>query len=372
MLTISPVKSKKELIEFIKFPIRLYKDNPFYVPPLIGFEQSTLDKKKNPAFEHCEAECWIAKRDGKIVGRIAGIILNQELDEKKLARFGWIDFIDDQSVSKLLLQTVSDWAKTKGATGIHGPMGFTDLDFEGALIEGFEQTATQATIYNDAYYPKHYEDLGLTKAVDWIENRGKIPSEVPKKLQKVASICRTRLQLRSVSFKKKKDLLKYAESVFTLLNKSYQDLYGYYPLSPKQVDYYIKQYFGFVRTDLVSVVVNQKDEVVAMAISLPSISEALKKAKGSLFPFGFIHILRSFRSNELMDLFLIGVHPEYQKLGAHAIIFEDLINNYNRLGVKSFATGPMLEGNAGVQNLWSDFNAEVIGKLRRRCFIKSI
>jgi len=352
--------------------MHLYKDTPSYVPPLISFEVSTLDRKKNPAFEHADAAYWVVKKNGKILGRIAAIILHEELKEKQLGRFGWIDFIDDLEVSALLLQTASDWVKSKGGMTIHGPMGFTDLDFEGALIEGFEHTATQATIYNAPYYQKHYEHFGLEKSVDWLENRGNIPTEVPKKLLKVSSISKSRFKLKVVTFRNKKELLKYAEQVFELLNKSYQNLYGYYPLSPKQIEYYVKQYFDFVRLDLVSLVVNENDEVVSMAISMPSISEALKKAKGKLFPFGFIHILKAFKSNELMDLFLIGVDPAYQKLGAHAIIFEELLKNYIRLGVKSFATGPMLEENAGVQNLWADFNADITAKIRRRCFIKSI
>lgn len=369
---ISEVISKSDLKAFIKFPFKLYKGVASYVPPLLSFELSTLDPKKNPAFEQANAKYWVVKKDKEIVGRIAGILLHQEFEEKKLVRFGWIDFIDDKKVFTLLMDAVIEWGKNQGAQSLHGPMGFTDLDFEGALIEGFEHTATQATIYNAPYYQKHYEDFGFEKAVDWIEGRGNIPDKTSKKLDRIASICESRFNLKAVKFKKNKDIKQYAPAVFNLLNKSYSHLYGYYPLSSKQIDYYIKQYFDFIKKEFISIIVNDQHEVVGMAIALPSISEALKKANGHLFPFGFIHILKDFNKNTLMDLFLIGVDPEYQKLGAHAIIFNDILSNFIKLGVNQIATGPMLETNNGVMNLWHEFDAEVTGTLRRRCYIKNI
>ncbi|WP_421872868.1 hypothetical protein [Marinoscillum sp.] len=371
-ISITEVSSKSDLKAFIKFPMNLYKDVSSYVPPLISFEISTLDPKKNPAFNHAEATYWVARKNDQLVGRIAGIILDQELSDKKLARFGWIDFVDDLEVSAMLLDTVTAWAKSKGATGLHGPLGFTDLDFEGALIDGFEHTATQATIYNAPYYQKHYEAFGFEKAVDWTETRGVIPPDVPEKLKRGAAMSKERYGFRSVTFKKKKELLKYATRVFELINRTYSNLYGYYELSPAQIDYYIKQYFDFVKLELISLIVNEEDEVVAMAITLPSISEALKKAKGSLFPFGFIHVLKAFNTIDQMDLFLIAVDQKYQKSGVHAIIFEDLHTMFNQFGAKTFATGPMLEGNRGVQNLWTIFSAEVTATIRRRCYIKTI
>ncbi len=371
-ISIKEIETKKDLKAFIKFPMRMYKGVNSYVPPLISFELSTLVKKKNPAFENADAKYWVAKKDDEIVGRIAAIILNEELEKKKLGRFGWIDFIDDLEVSTLLLKTATDWAKSKGASKIHGPMGFTDLDFEGALIDGFEFMATQATIYNEPYYQKHYEYFGLEKAVDWVEQRGQVPSEVSKRLKRIGAICTSRFNLKAVKFKRNKDIKQYAPAVFELLNKSYSDLYGYYPLSKNQIDYYVRQYFEFIRKEFICIVVNEQNDVVGMAITLPSISEALKKAKGALFPFGFAHILRAFYKNEHLDLFLIGVAPEYQKLGAHAIIFDELLNNFIKQGVKTIATGPMLEDNAGVQNLWSEFEAKSIGKIRRRCYTKTI
>jgi len=371
-ISVEEVKSIGELKAFIKFPMKLFRNEPCYVPPLMSFELSTLDSRKNPAFDHAKARYWVARKGGKIVGRIAGIILDQEFEDKKLARFGWIDFVDDLSVSESLLSKVSDWVKSEGAKQIHGPMGFTDLDFEGTLIEGFDQLATQATIYNFPYYREHFEYFGFTKSVDWIEHRGTIPNHTSKRLKRIASICESRFNIRALKFKRDRDIKKYAPDVFQLLNTAYKDLYGYYKLTESQIEYYVKQYFGFIRKEFVSIIVNENDDVIGTAICLPSISSALQKAKGLLFPFGFIHILRAFKKNAHIDLFLIGVDPEYQKLGANAIIFNDILSNFIKHDVQSIATGPMLEDNMGVQNLWAEFESETTGQVRRRCFIKNI
>lgn len=371
-LTISEVTSNKDLLRFIRFQKKLYKGDQSYVPPLESFELSTLDSKKNPAFDHANAKYWLVKRGDTIVGRAAGIILEAELKAEGKARFGWIDFEDDQEVSRLLLNTISEWAKNHGASRLHGPMGFTDIDFEGALIEGFENQATQATIYNYPYYQSHYESYGLEKAVDWFEARGTVPGSVSKRLARISSICQSRFELRSLKFKRSKDIKKYAPAVFRLLNKSYSQLYGYYPLSERQIAYYTNQYFGFIRKEFISIIVNKSDDVVGMAISLPSISGGLQKANGRLFPFGFAHILKDFYFNSHLDLFLIGVDPEYQKLGAHAIIFNDLLNAFITKGIKTIATGPMLEENKAVLSLWEEFKDGKTGIIRRRCYIKDI
>lgn len=372
MLSLHKINSHKELKAFIKFPMELYKSNPSYVPPLMDFELSTLDRRKNPAFEHSIAEYWIVKKENKIVGRVAGIILNEELKKESKARFGWIDFIDDYEVSELLLRTVSDWAKQQGALKLHGPMGFTDIDFEGALIEGFDEIATQATIYNAPYYKEHYEKFGLEKAVDWIERRGYVPENISDRLIRGAQLCKKRYNFRSVKFKKNKDIKKYAPDVFNLLNKAYSHLYGYYPLSAKQISYYTELYFGFIKKEFVNIVVNDNNEIVGMAICVPSISKGLKKAQGSLFPFRFIHVLRDFYSCETVDLFLIGVHPKYQKTGVHGLIFHDVLAELIKNKVKYVATGPMLEENNNVRNLWKEFAINTSDSLKRRCYIKAI
>lgn len=372
-ITVEEVVNSTDLKAFIKFPIKLYKDNPYYVPPIVNFEISTLSKKKNPAFDHSQAKYFLARSEGKIVGRIAAIILDKELADKKLMRFGWIDFTDNKEVSKALIQAATKWGLTLGAEKVHGPMGFTDLDFEGSLIEGFDQLATQATIYNFPYYHEHYEALGFEKACDWVELRGKIPTELPRRLTRTASVVKSRFDLKVIEVKSSKGLLKYANGVFELLNEAYGHLYGYYPLSEKQIQYYVDMYFGFIRKEYVTLIVSNTDEVVGFAISLPSLSKAFQRAKGSLFPFGFIHVLRAFRSNENLDMFLIGVKPEWQKKGVSPLIFHTLLDTYMKKGVKTVASGPMMEDNWGVLNLWNDFQDSVnADSIKRRCYIKVI
>ncbi len=368
-LQIEEVISKKELKAFITFPFRLYKGNSAYVPPLIEFEERTLLRNKNPSFEDADAKCWVAKKDNKIVGRIAAIVLDHELKAKKLGRFGWIDFIDDYEVSALLLNTAKKWVESKGANGIHGPMGFTDLDFEGALTDGFDEMATQATIYNYPYYIDHYKKWGLKASVSWTEMRGGVPKEVPRRIKRAASIVTTRFKLSVKKFKKTKELLKYAPGVFDVLNTSYADLYGYHALTPKQIDYYIDQYFGFVRKEYVCIVVNDEDKVIGFGISLPSLSTAFQKAKGSLFPFGFIHVLKSFFFGKHIDLFLIGILPEYQKMGATSLIIDDLCSTFIKNGANYVTNGPALDDNHAVLNSWKEFNLEP--KIKRSCFIRS-
>lgn len=368
-LEVKEVNTKKELKQFIKFPFGLYKGNPNYVTPLLDFEMSTLLKEKNPAFDHAEAKYWVAEKDGVVVGRIAAIALEIELKEKSLARFGWIDFIDDKEVSGLLLETAKKWAESKGAKAIHGPMGFTDLDFEGALVEGFDEVATQATIYNHPYYIDHFKAWNMEVAATWVELRGKTPAKNPEKVNRVVRIIEERFKVKVKDFKNTKEILKYAPGVFEVLNEAYSDLYGYIPLTQKQIDYYVEQYFGFIRKEFVCIIVNEADEVVGFALTLPSLSKAFQRAKGSLYPFGFIHVLKSFYFNDLADLFLIGVKPKYQKFGIHALIYDYLQKIYEKKGIKYMASGPMLESNKNVLNTWSEFDIDV-GKIKRSCFIK--
>lgn len=366
-------ESKKELIAFIKFPFSLYKGNSCYVPPLIEFELSTFLRDKNPAYDHCDARFWVVKKENKIVGRIAGICVNREFEEKSLIRFGWLDFIDNEEVSKLLFETVNNWAKEIGAKSIHGPMGFTDLDFEGLLISGFDEMATQATIYNHEYYKGHLEALDFQKAVDWVEVRINVPPEVPRRISRGASFAKSRTKLEVKQFKKAKEMLKYAPGVFDVLNSAYSDLYGFYPLTEKQIQYYIDQYFGFVRKEFINIIVDENDDVVAMAITVPSLSKAFQRAKGYLYPFGFLHVLKAFYSNKHVDLFLIGVKPEFQKLGASALIFDELLRTHIKKGVQYVSTGQMLADNREVLNQWDDFKDYLEPmKIRRRCFTKEV
>ncbi len=363
--------SPKDLKQFIKFPFELYKGNPCYVPPIIDFELSTLSPKKNPAFKEATAKYWLVTDGKKNVGRVAAILLNNEFENKKLVRFGWIDFIDDHEVSALLIKTVEEFAKQQGAIGVHGPLGFTDLDFEGTLISGFDELATQATIYNYPYYQDHFEKLGYGKACDWFEMRGTVPESVPESLKIIAEKVSHRFKIKSRKFKRTKDVLKYSKPVFDLLNETYSNLYGYYPLSEEQIEYFIKMYFGFIRLEYISLIVNEKDDVVAFAITLPSLSKAFQKAKGHLYPFGFLHVLKSFYSNDHLDLFLIAVKPEYQRRGAFAIIFYELFSIFVNNGVKYLSTGPMMETNNSVLNSWKGLEDHLDSRrIQRRCFIK--
>lgn len=340
---------------------------------MIQFEMNTLLKEKNPAFEIADAIYWVAEKNGEIVGRIAAIALDMELKEKKLIRFGWIDFIDDLEVSKALINQAEEWGKQKGAEAIHGPMGFTDLDYEGALISGFDQIATQAAIYNYPYYAKHYENLNLEKAVDWIEFRGIPPKKLPERYERLASIISKRFGIKALHLKKAKDVRKYATEMFKVLNDSYSQLYGYYPLTSKQINYYVEQYLGMVRKEYICLIVDREDKIIGIGISFPSLSKAFQKAKGSLFPFGFIHILKDFWFNKHLDLLLIGVTPEYQKKGAASLMFSEFFKNYIKNGVEYYSTGPMLEDNSPIQNMWNEYDKNVPSvNIRRRCYKKKI
>ena len=370
-LHLAEVISQKELKQFIKFPFRLYKDNPYYVPPLISFELGSLDPRKNPSFEHAKARYWVVKKEDEIVGRIACIIVDPELKEEKLARFGWMDFIDDLEVSKLLFETAVSWAKSEGATAIHGPLGFSDMDFEGALTEGFEILATQVALYNYAYYIDHFEALGLSKTATWVEIRSKVPEKTPDRIKRAIPLIKEKYNVQVKKFKSTKELKKYVPEVFNVINESYSHLYGYHALTQKQIDYYIELYFGFVKKEYFTIVVNQKDEVVGFAVTLPSLSTALQKAKGYLYPFGFIHILKSFFFSDTVDMLLIGVRPDYQKSGINTFLVDELTTIYNKNGIKHLASGPMLENNNNVLQFFKG-SIEDIGTVKRSCFRKAI
>jgi len=370
-LEIKEVQSTKELKAFVEFSLKLYKNNPCYVPSLTFDEINTFNPKKNPAFDFCESARFVAIRDGEIVGRIAGII-NHEVNDfwkQDHARFGWFDVIDEQEVTEALLETVKVWAKAKGMSALKGPLGFTDLDHEGMLVEGFEEMGTFATIYNYPYYPKHFEKLGYRKDVDWKEYQITLPEIIPERYTRMAAIVSTKYELRTVKFKKSGDLIKvYGEKIFKLWNDTYKVLYGFAPLTGRQVQYYIKMYLSFVRPDLVSIIVDKDDNVVGMGIAIPSLSKAFQKAKGKILPFGFIYLLNALRKNDIVDLYLMGIHPDYQGKGLNSMIFADLVPIFIKNGYKLAETNPELEENGRIQQLWSDFNPRQ--HRRRRVYIK--
>jgi len=369
-LDIREVTSQKDLRDFIRFPFSLYKDNPYWIPQLTRDEFELFNPKKNPALSLCETKQWLAVRDGKIIGRIAGIINRNEAESERLARFGWIDFMDEKEIADQLLLAVESWAKEKGLTGLHGPLGFSDMDPEGMLVEGFDSPATIATIYNYEYYPTYLESLGYEKAVDWVEGRGSVPPEPSKRLVRTAQLVESRFKIQTLKIKSRKHAATRGREMFNILNKSYENLYGFHPLTNEQIDYYIKQYLGFVLPDLMSMIVNEADELVGFAVAMPSLASAFKKANGKLFPFGFYHILRGLKTSKTADLYLIGVLPEYQKMGVTALIFRDLIRAFNKRGITKAITNQMLEENQHILTQFNDYQENGEMYKRRRCYIK--
>ena len=374
-VTISAIPAtKKELTRYTRIGIDFYKGNPCFVPPLIFDDVNTLLPSKNPAFDFCEAQSFIATRDGVPVGRITGIINHKlnEMNGRREARFGFVDYIDDEEVTDALFGTVEQWARDHGMTEIIGPMGFTDMDHEGMLIEGFNEMGTMATIYNYPYYPAHVERLGYRKDTDWVEFRITIPEKLPDKFVRIAEIVLKKYDLRILKFTSRKKLKDtYGEALFRLINEAYADLYGYSPLSDKQIDYYIDMYLGMLRLDYVSVVVDKNDELIGVGISMPSMSEGLRKSGGQLFPMGWWHLLKALKGhNDVVDLLLIAVKPEYQSKGVNSLFFYDLCNIFIRDGVKFAETNLELEENIHVQSQWEYFERRQ--HRRRRAYRKQL
>mgnify|MGYP002777115854 CR=1 FL=1 len=369
-ITIKEVRTAKELRDFIRFPYSLYKDNPNWVPPLFSDEWEVFNPKKNPALAHCQTKKWLALRGGVIVGRVAGIIHQKEATDKQLARFGWIDFIDDPAVARLLVDHVEAWAKAEGMKGVHGPLGFSDMDPEGMLVEGFDTPGTIATVYNHAYYPQYIESMGYAKAADWIEGRGEIPAEPSKRLIRTAEIVEGRFKLKSLKLTSRKQVAARGRELFTVLNSAYRDLYGFQSLTEGQINYYIKMYLGFVIPELVSMVVNDKDELVGFGVAMPSLTNAFQKAKGNLIPFGLFHILKALKTEKTVDLYLIGVLPEYQRMGVTALIFRDLILAFNKRGFTRARTNIILEDNISTLTQFTEYQQKGEMHKRRRCYIK--
>ena len=370
-IEIKEVKSKSDLNKFIAFPNKLYKGNKYRVPQLDIYEKKSLDRKKNPAFDFCVAKYWLAYKNNKIAGRIAGIINHKsnEIWNEKHMRFGWIDFIDDLEVSGALIKTVENWARQKGMTAVHGPLGFSDMDLEGMLIEGFNEIGTQATIYNYPYYPVHLEELGYKKDADWVQFEIKVPDKVPDKLKRISSFVLQKYDLKILNAKKSKDLLPYTKSMFYTLNEAFKSLYGFVPLTDKQIEQYTKDYFSAIDVKFVCFVLDKNNEVAGFGISIYSLSEALQKAKGKLFPFGFIHILKALRKNNKVDMLLQAVKPEYQNKGVAAIFYSKMMQAYIDNGVEIAVSSHALEDNKSAFLMFNDY--ETRQHLKRRCYIKT-
>ncbi len=372
-ISIKEVATPTELKQFVDFQYSLYKDNKYWVPPLKSEELFSLRRDKNPAFDFCETKYWLAYKDKKIVGRIAGILHNKfnQKFNKKIMRFGWIDFIDDKQVADLLFSTVENWGREKGMTEIHGPLGFTDMDGEGTLIEGFEEVSTLGSIYNYPYYPNFIEQNGYQKDIDWVEFEVTMNSEpIPEKISRITEIALKRNKLHVLRVNKSKDLLPYARELFYLINKSYKELYGFVELSDKQIDMYVKQYFGFIKPEFLPIVLNEYNEMVAFGITMPSLSKAFQKCKGSLFPFGFIHVLKAMKNNNGLDLYLTAVRPDMQDKGVNAIIMYEINKTILKNKIRFVETNRELEDNSKVQAQWRFFQHRQ--HKRRRCYKKEI
>ncbi len=373
---IKRVTTKAELKRFIRFNYEFYKNNPYAVPDLYDDMLNTFSPKKNAAFEFCEADYFLAWREGKIVGRVAAIINHRANEQwnKKTVRFGWIDFIDDIEVSRALLDTVKAWGKERGMDTLEGPLGFTDMDAEGMLIEGFDQLSTMATIYNYPYYPHHMEKLGLEKSADWVEMKIYVPDAIPEKHKRISDIIARKYNLHIRKLTSKREVLRsgMAHEIFRLINDAYAPLFNFSRMTERQIDQYVKMYVPVLDLRMVSIVENEQNEIVAVGISMASLSEALQKAKGRLLPFGWFHLLKAllWKRPKMLDLLLVGVRPDYQNKGVNALLFTDLIPVYQKLGFEYAESNPELEQNEKVQNQWQYFKTEQ--HKRRRCFKATI
>lgn len=375
-IKVKKVCTKHEMDEFVQFPHRLYAGCPYYVPDLDMDVRETFDAKKNVGLEFCDIQPFIAyDGSGQVVGRIAGII-NHHANEKwhtRNVRFGFIEFIDDLDVSSALLAAVEQWGRKHGMEVIQGPMGIFDFDKEGMLVEDFDQVSSMITIYNYPYYPKHMEALGYEKEVDWVHVRVAVPEKVPAKYARVAKLSKEMFGLH-VKKLTDEDISKggYGRKVFQLLNVAYSPLFGYTELSDKQIDAYLKRYLPLLDKRLIPVVENEQGELIGVAITMPSLSYALQKTRGKLFPVGWFHLIRAlkWKKEDKAELFLVAVRPDYQGLGVNALFFDDLIPIYNKCHFKWAETGPQLETNVKELSQWKPLHPSIIK--RRRCYRKCI
>lgn len=372
---VRPVSGKSEMKRFVKFRIDLYRGSPYAIPPLYLDELTTLNPRRNPAFEFCEAQCFMAFDRDRPVGRICAMINHRanEVWKTRSGRFGFVDFVDDEAVSGALFAAAEDWVRARGMHSIHGPLGFTDLDQEGMLIHGFDQLGTMATIYNHPYYPAHVEKLGYVADADWVEYRIKFGDALPEKLKRVAEIVMKKYGLRILKYRSGSRFVKdgYGQKMLELVNSTYSHLYGFTPLTQSQIDYYLKLYVPLLNPEFLWLVVDGSRDLVAFGVAMPSLSRALQKAQGRLFPFGFLHLLKALKMrNPEVDLLLIAVRRDYQNKGANALIFYDGVPGLIRSGVKYAESNPELADNRKVQSQWEEF--EHVNHKRRRAYRKAL
>ena len=374
MVSIIEVTSRAQLRQFVEYPNILYKDVPQFVPATFDDDMSDWNRKKNPAFEYCEARCWLAMRNGEMVGRI-GAILSHKANEKwhtQRMRFTQVDFIDDEQVANALFATVERWAKDKGCNEVHGPLGFTDLDREGMLVEGFDRRSCFFTYYNHPYYIDHMTRLGYVKDVDWVEKLIQVPTDekVIERWRKLSEFVAKRCNLHVFRPKTRLDYFGLIPRFFELVNTCYAPLYGTVELTDRQIKRYSAKFAPLINPNLAFFIMNEREEMVAMGVAAPSISAALQKSRGKYFPLGWVDLLKAFRKNDTIDLLLIAVRPDYQQKGVNAMVLYNAMLGCQRMGIREAESGPMLETNEKVQSQWKDFNFEQ--HKRRRCFVKKL
>ena len=372
---IKPIQSRRELREFIEFANRLYLDCPYYCPPLFFDEMNCFHPDRNPALEVCDYQLWMAWRDGHPVGRVASII-NRRANEKwgvKHVRFGWFDFIDDMEVSHALLDTVAVWGRERGMTAMNGPVGFTDFDHEGLLLEGYDHLAVMASLYNHPYYVKHVDAYGLTKEADWVELQVFPPKEVPQRIKRICDIVRQRSHVHVEKVKNARELVRrFGITYMDVIDEAYQKLYNFQPMTDKQKHYYKDMYFPILNFDFVTLVVNDGGELVGVGLGMPDIAPALRRCGGHLLPFGWYHLLKALKAKR-MDSFsflLIAVRPDYQGQGINALFLEDQIPIINRYGIRKLETTNMLETNTKVIDFFTQFDYRQ--HKRHRAYIKPL
>jgi GNAT superfamily N-acetyltransferase len=366
MITIKEMTSKKGMKAFVQFPFELYKNNSYWVPPIIKDEIASFNKKKNPVFKHANARFFVALKNNKIVGRIATIINFLEINEQRIKkmRFGWFDFIDDYEVSKLLIKKVAEIGNKHELEFMEGPVGFSNLDKVGVLTEGFDHIGTMITWYNHPYYKNHFEKLEFKVEKEYLENKIPFKNILPKYFAKASSLIKKRYQLKEINFTKSKDIFPYINEMFDLFNSSYASLESFVPISDIQKEYFKKKYISFINPEYIQFVMDKENKMVAFAIAMPSFSKALQKAKGKLFPFGLFHLLHARKHSKEIILYLIGVHPDYQNKGVHAIIFEEYYKTFKEKGIETCYRTPELATNTAIAALWKNFNPELY---KKRC-----
>ncbi len=369
-IEVREVTSKSDLKKFVNFFTTLYANCKYSPIPLHFDELETLSKEKNPAHKTCKAKYWIALKDGKVAGRISGIVKDNEVteDNKPIGRFGWYDFIDDKEVSKALMDTALAWIKEFGISIVHGPFGFTDLDRQGMLIEGFDRMGTFAALYNYPYYVEHMEAMGFVKKIDWVEYEIDVENLIVDRVENIANYAAKKYGFKLVELTSRKQLKKYIYSVFALLNKEYAHLYGFSQLTEEQIMHYVKMFINLVKLDFLSLVVDKNDTLIGFGIAMPSFTEASIKAKGKVLPLGWYYFLRALKKNETLDLYLVAVDSEYQKKGVNALLISYTARKAKEFGIKRAETNIELENNNSVQSMWQFFERDQ--HKRRRCYIK--